>query len=166
MELRIRGVAVSNVRKYDILGEDGRPRYTTEGQVPGQKIGWNNQIHIFDLSGKEIAFVHSIYPSVFGKSEIVIHGEIKGLVKGRLSFFHPRFLVTFPGYRVKSSFLGSHFEIFKNDRSVASFSPKLVSLAGDYALTYSDPEEELNVLCLAIAIDLVGTNGMLGVSSH
>jgi uncharacterized protein YxjI len=56
----------SSVKKYDIYDEQGNTCYTTEGRAKGQVVVAGEQIHIFDLSGKEVAFVHQRILALIG----------------------------------------------------------------------------------------------------
>lgn len=155
MEIRIRGHATSSVKEYDILGADGRACFTSVGRLPGQNLVVGKQVHVYDLSGQEVIYVRSLEGHIFGKVEIAIWGEKKGYLSEKFFLITPRFNTDFFGYRVKASFMGSRFTIYKGEKEVASLKPALASLAGDLTLSFSDESEEINLLALAIAIDCV-----------
>jgi uncharacterized protein YxjI len=160
MALCIREQIFSTVKKYEITDLDGNTRYTTEGRAPGQFVVMGEQIHIFNLAGKEVAFVRQRFPSLFGKYDLYINGEKKGQIKGCFSFFRPRYKVSYLGMSIKGDILGFNFQIFQNGRLVASMIPQVISIGTVYTLSCEREEDELAALTLSIAIAGIGAKGM------
>jgi uncharacterized protein YxjI len=159
MALLIRERLVQSVKSYDILDESGQPVYTTAGRSKGQFIVMGRQLHVYDLSGKEVAFLHEIFPNVYGKYEIILQGQKRGMIKGKFSFFHPKYQVDYMGYTVKGDILGMHYQMYRHERMVATMAMQAFRLGTMMTLTCENKEDELPSLMLAIAIDDIGAGG-------
>ena len=162
MDLIIQQHVLSTVTKYDIYDEQGKICYTTEGRAKGQFFVMGEQIHIFDLLGHEVAFVHERFPHLVGKYDLLINGELKGRIVGKLSFFHPRYKVDFMGYRIEGDILGFNFKLYQKDRYVGTIVPKMLSIGTAYSLSVPDRNDEVAALTLSIAIAGMGVSGMVG----
>jgi uncharacterized protein YxjI len=161
MNFLIQEHILSTVKKYDIYDEGGKSCYTTEGRAKGQFFVIGEQIHLFDQLGNEVAFVHQRFPSLIGKYDLYIHGELKGKIKGKLSFFHPRYKVDFMSYRIEGDVLGFNFKMFQKDRLVATMKPQMISIGTAYSLSVIKQEDELAALTLSIAIAGMGATGIV-----
>jgi uncharacterized protein YxjI len=159
MALLIRERLLQSVKSYDILNENGEPAYTTAGRLKGQFIVMGHQLHVFDLQGKEVAFLHEVFPNVYGKYEIIIHGKKCGMIKGKFSLFHPKYQVDYLGYSVKGDIIGMHYQMFRKDEMVATLAMQAFRLGTMMTLNCPNPEDELASLMLAIAIDDIGAGG-------
>ncbi|MCI2068201.1 MAG: hypothetical protein LKJ88_01310 [Bacilli bacterium] len=161
MDFIIHQHILSTIKKYDIYDEQGKVCYTTEGKAKGQFIVMGEQIHLFDLNGKEVAFVHERFPNLIGKYDLIINGELKGRIVGKISFMHPRYKVDFMGYRIEGDVLGFNFKLYQKDRYVATMVPKMISVGTAYSLSVADKEDEIPALTLSIAIAGMGASGMV-----
>lgn len=159
MALIIRERLLETPKTYDILNEAGEPVYTTTGRRKGQVVVFGLQLHIFDLSGKEVAFLHEVFPSMFGKYEIFVHDKKAGMIKSKFSILHPKYQVDYLGYSIKGDIIGMHYQMYRQDKLVATLAMQAFRLGTEMTLTCENPEDELSALMLAIAIDGIGAGG-------
>jgi len=162
MALCIKEKIFSSTKKYEISNENGELRYTTEGRNKGQFFVAGNQIHIFDRDQHEVAFVHQVFHSIRPTYELYLHGELKGTIKPKVSFFKPHYQVDFLSYRIDGKPLGWHFDIYQKDILIAQLEPRMITIGSVYYLSCPNPADELSALVLAIAIDLIGNQANIG----
>jgi uncharacterized protein YxjI len=149
MALCIREKIFSWSEKYEVYDEQQKVLYSVKGEV----FSFGHKIHIYNAQGEEVAFIREKIWTFFKKFEISLHGEVKGLVKEKFSWFHPRYEVDFMNCQVTGDIFAWNYEIKRGEEPVALVQRKIFSWANVFYLTYPDPDDELAVLALAIAID-------------
>lgn len=149
MALCIKERIFSWSESYDVFDENETLLYTVRGEV----FSLGHKIHILNAKGEEVAYIHEKVWSFLKKYELYLHGELKGTIKEKFSFIHPKFAVDFLDCRIEGDILGWNYQMFKKDVPMAMIQRKILSWGNVFYLSYTDPEDELAVLALAIAVD-------------
>jgi|LAHS01.1.fsa_nt_gb uncharacterized protein YxjI len=149
MALCIRERIFSWTEKYDVFDEKQNVLYSVKGEF------WSlgHKIHIYDASGKEVAFIREKAWSFFKKFEIYINGEKMGLLREKFSWFHPRYEVDFMDIQVEGDIFAWDYQMIQKGEPFGMIQRKIFSWANVYYLSYPDPKNELPILALSIAID-------------
>lgn len=149
MALCIREKIFSWSESYEVYDERQNILYRVKGEV----FSFGHRIHIYDAQGNEVAFVREKIWTFFKKFEIYLHGELKGMLKERFSWFHAKYDVDFLNCQVNGDIFDWNYEMTREGKPLAHIERKIFSWANVFYLSYGNPEDELTVLALAIAID-------------
>jgi uncharacterized protein YxjI len=134
---------------YDVYDEKENILYTVKGEF------WSlgHKIHIYDGKGEEVAYIHEKVWAFFKTFEIYLHGEKKGVLKEKFSWFRPKYQVDFLNCEIEGDIFEWNYEMRRGAETIAMVQRKIFSWANVFYLSYPDPKDELAVLTLAIAID-------------
>jgi uncharacterized protein YxjI len=149
MALCIRERVFSWGDHYDVYDEEGKVRYSVQGEV----FSFGHKIHVYDANQVEVAFIKEKVWAFFKTFEIYIGGESKGFIKEKLSWFVPHYQVEFMDLDVKGDIFAWNYEFKQGEETVGLMQRKILSWANVYYLTATDPANELNFLVLSLAID-------------
>jgi uncharacterized protein YxjI len=135
--------------RYDITDDNGSLVYV----AVTEPFAFGHQIHIYDPKGEEVATVEQRLFSLFRQFDIYLHGEKKGTIYQRLSFFHSSFDIDY----LDASFVGSlfdfNYQVLIHGEVVATMSRRFLPLMNIYYLETKNPEDELSMLALSLAVD-------------
>jgi uncharacterized protein YxjI len=132
-----------------VTDENQQPRYFVKGQL----FSFGHKIHIYDKDNNEVAFVREKVLAFLKKFEITVNGEVKGMVRQKFSWFHPKFEVDFMGCQITGDIFEWNYQITRDGKLVATIERKVFSWANTFYLDILSPEDEVTVLALALAID-------------
>jgi uncharacterized protein YxjI len=155
MALCIRQRIFSWKETYDVTDENQKVKYFVEGQF----FSLGHKIHIYDDKHQEVAFIKvHVWTLFFKKFDIIIHGEQKGMIQEKLSFFHPHYQVDFNGWDIVGNMMEWDYTIRQQDFLIATISRKIFSWANVFYIDTPNPDNELLVLALALAVDAAHTD--------
>lgn len=150
MELRIKQRVFSWSDTYDVYDETGEARYDVKAEI----FAMGHQIHVYEKrSGREVGSIHQRLFSFTPTFEIVIDGQVRGVIRKEFTFFRPRYNVDFRGWDVEGDFMSWDYRVVRGGRQVMSISKELFTWGDTYVLRYSNPADEMPGLLLVIAID-------------
>ena len=149
MALCIKEHLFSWTEKYDVYDENQSVLYSVEGEF------WSlgHKIHILDAKGEEVAYIHEKVWAFFKTFEIYLQGEKKGTLKEKFSWFHPKYQVDFLNCEITGDIFGWNYQMMKGAMPMAMIQRKIFSWGNVFYLSYPDPQDELAVLTLDLAID-------------
>src|SRR5574344_896689 len=149
MALCIRERIFSWSEKYDVYDEKQNVLYSVKGEV----FSLGHKIHIYNAKGEEVAYIREKIWSFFKKFEIYINGEMKGMLKEKFSWFHPKYEVDFMDLAIEGDIFEWNYQMRRGEEPIAQIQRKIFSWANVFYLSYPNPQDEVAVLALAIAID-------------
>lgn len=128
--------------------------------VKDEKLSAKHHLHIFDSTGKEIGFVKekliTFRPSAIMQVNPIdfdfkINGKKVATLKSRRSFKTTKFSMS-NGWEIEGDFFGTKYCILSEGRIIGNVNRKLWS--DKYFLTFSECEDELLLLMVALAMDI------------
>lgn len=149
MALCIKEHLFSWSEQYEIYDEDQHLLYS----VRGEAFSFGHKIHIYDAAGNEVAYIHEKVWSFLKNFEIFLHGEKKGSLKEKFSFFHPKFAVDFLDCTIDGDIFEWNYEVTQKGQQIGLMQRKILSWGNVYYLSCPDQENELALLTLSLAID-------------
>jgi uncharacterized protein YxjI len=135
--------------EYDVYDEKQNVLYTVKGEF----WSFGHKIHIYDAKGEEVAYIHEKVWAFFKTFEIYLHGEKKGVLKEKFAWFHTKYAVDFLNCQITGDIFEWNYQMMKGAEPMAMIQRKIFSWGNVFYLSYPDPQDELAVLSLAIAID-------------
>ena len=152
MQLLIKQRIFSWGDSYDVYDETGEARYFVKGKV----FSIGHQIHVFDKkTGAEVGAIRQKLLTFLPKFEIVINGSIVGRISREFTFLKPKYHVDFRGWEVDGDFMGWNYVARRGDYEVLRVSKELLAWSDTYAISYTNPADEVPALLLVLAIDAV-----------
>lgn len=134
---------------YDIFDEDGDVIYTVEG-----KLAWGHKLHILNRRGEHIGTVKQVMFTFLPRFEIYVGDNLVGSIEKKLSFFKPKFEISYNGWHVIGDWLEWDYEIRSQDGAhIASISKQLWNFTDTYSIDVDNEEDSLCALMVVLAID-------------
>lgn len=137
---------------YDVYDENEEPRYYVKGKV----FSIGHQIHVYDKrTNEEVGAIKQKIFTFLPKFEIWIGGHIVGTISKEFTFLKPKYRVDFRDWEVTGDFMGWNYVARRGDYEVLRVSQELLTWSDTYAISYSNPADEIPALLLVLAIDAV-----------
>lgn len=150
MQLFIKQRFFSWTDSYDVCDETGEPRY----EVKAEFFSFGHKIHVYDKrTGREVGAIHEKLFTFLPTFEIVIDGQVQGIIRKKFTFFSENYEVDYRGWAVEGNFMGWDYRVLEGNRLVLSISKEIFNWTDTYALRYERAEDEMAGLLLVIAID-------------
>lgn len=150
MKLLIKQRVFSWTDSYDVYDESGEARY----QVSAEFFSLGHRLHVYDKrTGREIGAIHEKILTFLPQFEIVIAGEVRGVVRKEFTFFIPKYRVDYRGWDVDGDIMGWDYRVTDGGREIMDISKELFHWSDTYVLNFRDPADEIPGLLLVLAID-------------
>ncbi len=149
MKLNIKQKVFSWKDKFAVKDEAGLDKYYVEGEF----FSLGKKLHIKDMDGKEVAFIHqkvmSLMPRYF-----VFKGEeqVAEIVK-KFTLFKQAYVVNGPNWKVEGNFNAHMYRVFDEDNPVINIEKAWFSWGDSYLLDIDDQVDEVLGLAVVLAID-------------
>ncbi|ACZ29719.1 conserved hypothetical protein [Xylanimonas cellulosilytica DSM 15894] len=137
--------------RFTVNDESGRPVYQVEGslfQIP-------KQFTIRDVAGRERARVWKQPMSWLARFFVEVEGVQVATIRKELSFLRPRYSIEGPGLSVTGDFWNMSFELHRGASPIGRVDKKWMTVRDRYAVEVDNPDDELVVLGVVLAIDYV-----------
>ena len=150
MQMLIKQRVFSWTDSYDVYDESGEARY----QVSAEFFSLGHRLHVCDKrTGREIGAIHEKLFTFLPQFEIVIAGEVRGVVRKEFTFFIPKYRVDYRGWDVDGDIMGWDYRVTDGGREIMDISKELFHWSDTYVLNFRDPADEIPGLLLVLAID-------------
>ena len=133
---------------YDSFGEEV---YRVEGEV----FSLGKKLHVYDLTDREVAFIHQKVLSFLPRYYISRDGnDIAEAVK-KLTFLKARYEIPAFGWTVQGNFTAHEYTITSAAGDVAVISKHWFTWGDTYEIDTAPGADPVNVLCAVLIIDAV-----------
>lgn len=140
---------------FIIKDEEDREAYSVKGQL----FSFGHKLSFCDMSGNELVFIKQKLMNFSPTYEIYVRGQLYAVIKKELfTFFKCRFnieVIEGTPLEVEGDFLDHEYEVLMQGRSVARVSKKWFSFSDTYGIDIAPGQNDLIILSLAVAIDLI-----------
>lgn len=152
VKLLIKQRVFSWTDSYDIYDAYGLPKYFVKADF----FSIGHRLHIYNSeTGAEVGVIQEKILTWLGKADIIIGGETKGRISRRWSWFKPKYTIDYLGWDIEGDFLGWDYSILSYNGIVAKISKELFHWGDTYSITAMNDEDELEVLLMALSIDML-----------
>ena len=136
--------------RFNIQGEDGSDRYWVEGEF----FSVGKKLHVYDMTGVEVAFVRQKVMSFRPRFYVFVQGvQVAEIV--REFALRPRYTIHGLGWEVRGDFWEHDYEILCQGRSVVRVHKTWLAWGDSYQIDVLDNRDEVNALAVVLAIDAV-----------
>lgn len=151
MKLYIRQKVFSWRDKFKVLDNRGEEKYNIEGEF----ISFGKKLHVYDLQGREVAFVAQKVFSFLPRYFVYVNGtEVAEIVK-QFSLFRPKYSIEGLGWEIDGDFFAHDYSISQNGRNIVTINKKWMTWGDCYELDIENDRDEIVSLGVVLAIDCV-----------
>ena len=134
---------------YDIYDEAGNTVFVVKGQ-----LAWGHLLRIYDANGHEVGYIREKILTWLPKFEMYIGGQYVGCISRELTFFRPKYSITYKGWQVEGDWFEWDYDIVNAaGQHVASVSKELWNWTDTYVIDVRDRQDAVYALMLVLAID-------------
>ena len=149
MKLYLKQKVFSWGDKFSVYDENGTPRY----QVRGEVFTFGKKLHLCNLQGEELAFIHQKVFSFLPKYYISRNGIDVAEVVKHFTFFKQEYSVEGLGWQVQGNFWDHAYEVTGGGRTIAEVSKRWFSWGDTYEIDIADGLDEIMALAVVLVID-------------
>lgn len=154
MILTFKQKALTFLGRYKVYDENDNEVYDVKGKFTIPK-----KFVVCDASGNELGAIKGKLIDIFPTFRIFKGGKEVGHVKKGIKIFGDKFKVNFNNWKVDGDYFGWNYTVVdENQNIIATLSKHVINLFDVYTLNINNPENALDVMLLAIAIDMEKAN--------
>ncbi len=157
MKLYMRQKVFSWADRFTVKDEDGQDRYEIEGEL----FSLGKQLHVYDRSGTEVAFIQQKVFSLLPRYFVFVNGLQAAEIVKEFTLLRPRYSIDGLGWEISGDFWAHDYEITQYGRPIVIIHKEWMTWGDCYALDIADAGNELLALSVVLAIDCV-----LAAESH
>ncbi len=149
MKLYIRQKVFSWRDKFFVKDETEQDRYAVEGEF----FSWGKKLHVYDMSGREAAFIRQRVMAFMPRYFIELGGRSVCEIVKQLTFFRQSYRLEGVPWHLDGDFWAHEYQLIENQTVVMRMSKHWFTWGDSYELEIFDPRNELLCLCIALAVD-------------
>ncbi len=149
MKLNIKQKVFSWKDKFTVKDEAGLDKYTVEGEF----FSLGKKLHIYDLDGKEVAFIHQKVMSLMPRYFVFKGEEQAAEIVKKFTLFKQAYVVNGPNWKVEGNFNAHMYRVFNDDNPIINIEKAWFSWGDSYVLDIDDAVDEVLGLAVVLAID-------------
>ena len=151
MKLYIRQKVFSWKDKFTVKDQYGQDKY----QVEGEFFSLGKKLHIYDMSGNEVAFIQQKLLSFLPRYYVYVgDNQVAEIVK-KFTFLRPKYEVLGLDWQVEGDFFAHNYVITDGRSMVVEINKEWMTWGDCYALSIADGADEIVALATVLAIDCV-----------
>jgi len=148
MKLYIKQKVFSWRERFAIKDAWQQDRWFAQGEI----FTVGRQLHVFDHTGKEVAYIRQKVISFLPRYFIELDGKEYEIVK-ELTLFRPRYTIRNHDWTIEGNFIAHEYKIRDRHGDVMTISKALISWGDFYEVNIFNDHDELLCLCTTLAID-------------
>jgi len=152
MKLYIKEKAISVKDKFFVRNEKGDKVYEIRRKFE-PAIGL--KLYIFDMDGKELAYIKEKNISVKPKFKIFVGGEHTATIEKKVIALKPKYEVEELGWTIKGNLLEHNYKIVGDKGEAMNIHKGRLTLSDSFVLEFTDKNHVLEALTVVLAIDSV-----------
>jgi len=150
MKLYIKQKVFSWRDRFAVKSETQRDRWFAQGEI----FTLGRRLHVYDVSGAEVAFIRQKLLSFLPRYYIEIGGAVYEFVK-EFTLLRPKYSIRNLDWTINGNFWEHEYAVTDDRGDVMRISKAWLSWGDFYELDIADERNELLCLCVALAIDCI-----------
>jgi len=150
MKLYIKQKVFSWRDRFTVKDESQRDRWFAQGEI----FTLGRKLHVYDASGREVAFIRQKLLSFLPRYYIELGGMQYEFVK-ELTLLRPKYTIRNLDWTIGGNFLEHNYSVADSRGDVMRITKAWLSWGDFYELDIYDEQNELLCLCVALAIDCI-----------
>jgi len=136
---------------FNIYDENQETMYMVKGEV----FSIGKKLHLYNTQQNELSYIHQKVLSFLPRFYVNQNGRDVAEVVKELTLFNQKYRVEGPGWYVEGDFLAHDYNIYSNNRPIASIVKKWFTWGDTYEIDIDDEVDEVMVLSIVLIIDAV-----------
>lgn len=154
MILTFKQKALTFLGKYKVFDQNENEVYEVRGKFTLPK-----KFVVYNTKGEEVGAVKGKLIDFFPTFRIFKNDNCVGVIKKGFKIIGDKFKIDFNNWKVTGDIFGWNYDVVdENDNLVARLEKHVINLFDVYTLDIINPENALDILLLAIAIDMEKAN--------
>ncbi len=149
MALNIKQQVFSWRSRFFIQDDNGVDRYLVEGKI----WSFGRKLFVYDMAGATRLYLEQVVMSMMPRYDIYIDGQAVCQVHMRPRLFNSYYEIYGLNWSVEGDFFAHEYIIREGDYTIATISKKWFTWGDTYHLECANPNNELAVLGVVLAID-------------
>jgi uncharacterized protein YxjI len=151
MKLYIKQKVFALKARFNVKDESGADRFSVEGDFFSLK----SKLHIYDMTGSEVAVVYRRLMTFLPRFVVEIGGVQAAEIVKEFSFFIPKYHLEGTALRLEGDLMAHQYMLGDGTRTVMSLSKEWFTWGDSYLLDIENPADEILALSIALAVDCV-----------
>ncbi len=151
MKLYIKQKVFSFKDRFFVKDMYGNDRYAVEGEL----FSWGKKLHVYDMSGNEIAFIQQKVFSFLPRFFVFVGGEQIAEIVKRWTFLTPKYEIEGLSWDIRGDFFAHNYQITKNGFPIVTIRKEWMTWGDTYEIDIEDPADEIVALAVVLTIDCV-----------
>jgi len=149
MKLYVKQRAFSWFDNYKIFNEAGEAVYTIRGE-----LSWGHCLKMYDMEGKEMCVIRENRDSWLPKFEMYVDGNYIGSINKQPDVDKNAYNIDYNGWRIEGDLMEVEYQIYNGlGYQIAMMSKEVLSQKDTYRIKITNPDDELLILMVTVAID-------------
>lgn len=149
MNLYVKQKVFSWGDKFAVYDEQGNERFYVWGEV----FTLGKKLHVENLMGEEVAFIHQKPFSFKLRYFVNRNGQDVAEVVKEITFFRQAYTVNGFGWEIHGDFMAHEYEILQNGNPIISVSKQWFTWGDAYEINILPGIDEVNALSVVLIID-------------
>ena len=151
MRLCINQKVFSWTDKFFVKDENGEVRYTVQGEF----FSLGKKLHVYDVSGKEVALISQKLLTFLPKYDVYVDGRLLCQVAKEFSLFRPYYTIGGLDWTVEGDFLDHDYTITEHERHIATIQKQWFTWGDCYVADIDNSINEIMAIAVVLTIDCV-----------
>lgn len=149
MKLYVKPRAFSWFDNYKIFNEEGESVYSIKGE-----LSWGHCLKMYDMEGKEVCVIRENRDALLPKFEMYVDGNYIGSINKEGDMDKNAYTIDYNDWRVEGDLMETEYRLYNGlGYQVAIMSKEVLSQKDTYRIKITNPEDELLILMITVAID-------------
>lgn len=122
-------------------------------QVKGEAISLGKKLHVYDMQGEEVAYIHQKVMSILTRFFVTRDGKDEVEIVKELSLLHPKYSINGPDWAVEGDLWAHNYTITSPMGRVATVSKQWFTWGDSYEIDIADHVDWQLAVCVVLAID-------------
>lgn len=123
--------------------------------VEGQLFSLGHKLYIYDMNGRELAFVKQRLMTWMPKFEVYVNGNLVTTVVKQFTFFKPSYTLEGINWSIQGEFWQHNYCISDGVRDIAAINKAWLSWGDCYEIDIAEGVDEVLTIATVLAIDCV-----------
>ena len=141
--------------RFIVKDENENDRYAIEGEM----FTWGKKLHVWDIQGREVAFIRQKVFSWMPRYVLEIDGRVVCEIVREFTILKQSYRLEGLAWRLEGDFFAHEYSMHDNNQSIMRMSKKWFTWGDSYELDIANPNDELLCLCVALAVDCAMASG-------
>ncbi|MDF9866519.1 uncharacterized protein YxjI [Bacilli bacterium PM5-3] len=147
---------------FTIKDENENDVYYVEGKL----FSIGKKYYLYDMEDNELAHFNEIFMSMLGKYEIYVNDELITTIENKFSLFKRKLGFSNLDWHIEGSISDHEFSVCdSNDVEIASLSKAWFTWGDIYVVDIVNPNDELLIIMVVLAIDVLNERRKVAVTS-